>query len=137
MRKSLFVLMAATVATLSGSAYAAPRGDPEAQLAQMVAGRTAGSPVDCLRLNDIRSSRIINRTAIVYEGQNGTLYVNRPSSGAAFLRDGLTLVTDTHTDQLCGIDTVQLMDMSARMPSGSVGLGQFVPYPRPPRANAH
>jgi len=116
----------------AGTANAAsPRPTPQAQLAKITAGRTAGKPVSCLRLNDIRSSRIINGTAIVYEGQNGTLYVNTPPSGASFLRDGLTLVTDTHSDQLCNVDIVRLVDMPMHMQAGSIGLGMFVPYARP------
>jgi hypothetical protein len=54
---------------------------PEAQLAKALDGRVAGEPVNCLSLRSIRSSRIIDRTAIVYQVGN-TLYVNRPRAGA-------------------------------------------------------
>ncbi|PZU57695.1 MAG: hypothetical protein DI547_13400 [Sphingobium sp.] len=110
-----------------------PKADPAARLAKLTDGRTAGTPVDCLPLRNIRSSQIISRTAIVYEGMNGTLYVNRPRSGASFLHDGQILVTDTHSPDLCSIDIVRLVDSASRMPSGSIGLGPFVPYPRVPR----
>lgn len=134
MRISIVLSAIAACALIGGVAEArAPRQTGEAKLAKIVEGREAGHPVSCLRLNDIRSSRIVDGTAIVYQGMNGTLYINRPASGAPFLHDGLTLVTDTHTDQLCNVDVVRLMDMTSRMPAGSVGLGQFVPYPAPHR----
>jgi hypothetical protein len=140
MRHTLFIpivagsMLAAAATTLSSPVEAATaRHDPQVELAKAIAGRTAGKPVDCLDLNQIRSSRIIDRTAILYEGPGGTLYVNRPTSGASQLRTGLTLVSDTHTSQLCSINTVRLVDMPARMPSGWVGLGKFVPYAKPAR----
>ncbi len=135
MHSHFLVSFIAATALLAGAANATSRKpDGDAALARITAGRTAGAPVDCLRQSDIQSSQIVDRTAIVYTGRNGTLYVNRPASGAAFLQDGLALVTDTHSDQLCSIDSVRLVDMSVRMDSGSVGLGKFIPYPRPARA---
>jgi len=59
--------------------------------------------------------------------------VNRPRSGAESLDWTTIMVTDTHSPELCSIDTVKLIDSSARMPAGWVGLGEFVPYPRPPK----
>lgn len=134
MYKSILIPAMAACLFATGAAGAATRADPAARLSKMIEGRTAGEPVDCLQQRDIRSSRIINGTAIVYEGQNGTLYVNTPASGASSLRDGLTLVTDTRSDRLCSIDVVRLVDPTSRMFSGTVGLGKFVPYPRPAKA---
>jgi hypothetical protein len=103
----------------------------EQQLAKMVAGRVAGAPVSCIRLHDVRSSQVLDGTAIVYEGSRGRLYVNRPESGAQTLRSDDILVTKTWTDELCNVDTVRLLDQGARFERGFVGLGQFVPYDRP------
>lgn len=104
----------------------APRG--EASLAAMLEGRVAGKPVDCLNLRDIRSSRIIDRTAIVYDTGGGTFYVNRPRMGADSLRRDKVMVTDTQSSRLCSIDVVHLYDSASRMQMGFVGLGDFVPY---------
>lgn len=112
-------------------APANPKG--EARIARTIQGRTAGAPVDCITQQQISSSEIIDRTAIVYRMNNGTIYVNRPPSGANFLRSGTVMVTDTRSTQLCGIDIVRLFDNSSRMSAGSIGLGKFVPYPRPAR----
>lgn len=126
MLRTLAVSFAAVLAL--GSASAAER-DPEAQLAKAVAGRVEGEPVRCIRLRDIRSTQVIDRTAILYT-VGRTVYVNKPA-GAAFLRSDSVLVTDTHSSELCDIDTVKLLDSSTRTQMGSVGLSKFVPYTKP------
>lgn len=142
MKKTLSLLLAGAVLATGGIAQAGEAGhvghhasvpaNPkgEARIARIIQGRTAGAPVDCITQQQISSSEIIDRTAIVYRMNNGTIYVNRPPSGASFLRSGTVLVTDTRSTQLCGIDIVRLYDNSSRMQAGSVGLGKFVPYPR-------
>ncbi len=127
-------LLAALLA-LAGAAVAA-RPTPDEQLAKAIDGRTAGEPVKCIPLRNIRSTQVIDRTAIVYGGHGRTIYVNRPKSGAAFLRDDMILVTDTRSSELCNIDIVKLMDPGSKMISGSVGLGDFVPYTRPRKPGA-
>lgn len=130
MRKPLAaVFAAATVVSLSVAADARPRLSPEAKLAKMLDGRVAGKPQDCIYLPTIRSSRIIDGTAIVYDAGR-TLYVNRPRSGARSLNDDDILVTNLYGSgsQLCSIDIVRLHDRTGHFYSGFVGLGEFVPY---------
>jgi hypothetical protein len=104
---------------------------PEARLARALEGRVAGEPVDCLNLRDIRSSRIFDRTAILYETVGGTLYLNRPDAGQSSLTRGDVMVIDTRSHQLCSIDVVGLHDSSTLMQNGWVFLGDFVPYRKP------
>ncbi len=106
---------------------------PEDEIAKALAGRVAGKPTDCLYQRDIDSTQIVDRTAILYRMRGGTIYLNRPRSGAEFLRSDLALLTKTETDQLCTVDIVRLLDPVNRFETGSVGLGPFVPYARPPR----
>ncbi|MBS0502754.1 MAG: hypothetical protein JSS55_02930 [Proteobacteria bacterium] len=105
---------------------------PEARLDRMLEGRVAGRPVDCINLRDIRSSQIIDGTAIVYQ-VGGKLYVNRPRGGASSLDRDDILVTNTVTSQLCSIDVVHLVDRTSRFQTGFVQLGEFVPYAKPKR----
>ncbi|MDO9488068.1 MAG: hypothetical protein Q7J32_06810 [Sphingomonadaceae bacterium] len=100
----------------------------QAELAKEIKGRTAGAPVKCLNLREIRSTRIIDRTAIVYEMAGGLIYVNTPKGGASSLDKWDVLVTNTHSSQLCDVDIVKLYDSGSRMSSGFVNLGAFVPY---------
>lgn len=133
MNRTFFILLSG--ALLAGTAAQAKQPTPDEQLARAIEGRVAGKPQDCLRQRDIRSSRIIDRKAIIYETSGGTIYVNIPDSGAASLRRDYVLVTNTHSDQLCSVDIVRLFDSGSRMPAGSVGLGKFVPYTKPAKAD--
>jgi hypothetical protein len=126
MRKVLASLTALSLAATA--AQAAPRQTGEEKLAKALEGREAGKPVDCIYQRDIRSSRIYDRTAILYELNNGTYYLNRPDAGAQSLSWGDVLVTDTHSDRLCSIDVVKLYDTHPWMQNGFVNLGKFVPY---------
>jgi hypothetical protein len=127
---------AAAVAIAATAAQASPAdraAKGEEKLAKMIEGRVAGKPVRCLPLHQIRSSRIIDRTAIVYEVGN-TLYVNRPRQGAVSLDRDDILVTRTSLNQLCNVDIVRLVDPTSHIESGFVSLGEFVPYKKPPKA---
>ena len=66
---------------------------------------------------------------------NGTIYVNRPASGASSLDSSDILVTRTSTSQLCNVDIVRLMDSTTSFETGFVGLGDFVPYARVKKAS--
>lgn len=127
----MFLLAAAVLAAPAAAQRDSSRG--EAQLAREVAGRVAGQPVNCLTLSRIQASRIIDRTAIIYEAGR-TVYVNRPRSGANWLDRDDIMVNRTTGSQLCRSDTVRLVNRGTRTPSGFVILDRFVPYTRP-RAN--
>ena len=134
MRVSRYLTAMAALAVVASAmpAQAKERLTGEAKLAKMLDGRVAGKPVDCVTLTQIRSTEIIDRTAIVYTTNNGTMYVNQPS-GANFLDDDDILVSEPRNGQACRIDIVRLIDRGSRMSSGSVGLNDFVPYARPPK----
>ena len=123
-------LLAASMLLLSGSAAVAkPKLDPEARLARALEGRVAGEPVDCIQLSRVNSTQIIDHTAIIYD-TGSTLYVNRPKSGLDQLDRWDTMVTKSFSSQLCSIDVVRLLDTGARIETGVVFLGDFVPYRR-------
>ena len=126
--KTILIAVAAT-AMLAAPAAAAPRLHGEAELAKMLEGRTPGKPVDCIDLSRVRSSQIIDRTAIVYDS-GGTLYVNRPRGGAESLDNWDVMVLKPFDHQLCRVDVVQLLDSGSHFYKGSVFLGDFVPYAR-------
>jgi hypothetical protein len=127
MRKLLTVIAATLF--VGAAAAQAERPNREAELERALQGRVAGEPVDCIDLHRVRSSRIINDTAIIYEA-GGTLYVNRPRAGAETLNQWDALVTRLPTSRLCSIDTVRLVDPSTQTMTGIVFLGEFVPYRR-------
>ncbi len=118
--------IAAAVLLLAGSAAVA-KSNPEAELAKEIEGRVAGAPVKCINLTNIRNTRIIDNTAIIYDA-GSTIYVNHPRGGAQSLDKWDILVTKLHGSQLCSPEMVNLLDQSSRMTSGWVSLGDFVPY---------
>jgi len=131
MRKTIVLIGSVLLIAATGASAASSKASikAEAELAKALAGRVAGPPVNCIQLQQIRSSRIYDGTAIVYE-VGRVLYVNRPT-GATFLDRDDILVTNTYSSQLCSIDSVRLVDRTSAFPSGSVGLTKFVPYTKP------
>jgi hypothetical protein len=128
MRKLAFLLLGtAMIAALP--VQAETRRGGEAELARVLEGRVAGEPVDCIDLHRVRSSRVIEDTAIVYDA-GGTLYVNRPRNGAEELNRFDAMLTRLPTTRLCSVDTVTMFDTTSRMMTGIVFLGEFVPYRR-------
>jgi hypothetical protein len=134
MKRAFLILASAAAAFAPAQAKSPDPGKGERELARALDGRVAGEPVDCINLQRVRSSRIVNRTAIVYDA-GGTLYVNRPRSGAEALKDWDVMVTKPIGNRLCRVDTVEMYSPGSRMLSGIVFLGDFVPYKRVERAS--
>lgn len=127
---SAALLATAIGAMTFGAAPAqAQRGTPEQQLERALEGRVAGEPVNCIDLRAVRNSRIINHTAILFES-GGTIYVNRPRSGASSLSNWDTQVVRPFGSRLCQVDTVRMVDPASGIDRGVVFLGDFVPYRR-------
>ena len=112
------------------AAAAAPLASGEAKLAQALDGRTAGKPLNCLKLRKVRSI-IIDGTAVIFESA-GTLFVNRPLAGAATLSASNALLVSSLTDEICRGEGIRLFDNASRVETGLIFLGQFVPYRRSP-----
>lgn len=129
MHKTLtaFALAAAGALLASAPAVAAKaKLTGEERLAKMLEGREAGEPVSCIGLYDSHNLRVIDRTALVYR-RGGTIYVNRPHDPGS-LGPFDVLVMERTGSQLCKQDTVRTVDQSTGIYSGSVFLGDFVPY---------
>jgi hypothetical protein len=128
------MLIAATIATMPmGPAVWAAPSSAETALSQLTAERDAGKPVDCLLLRRVQSSRIVDRTAIIFDAA-GTLYLNRPTAGAELLVNDKAIVTATVSGEICTGEAVQLFDPASGVQSGSVFLGKFIPYRKKSRA---
>lgn len=125
--KKFAIAIATTAALLASPAIAGKqRVTGEEKLAKMLEGREAGEPQRCLPLSASSSMRVIDKTAIVY-GRGNTIWVNRPVNADSLDRDDI-LVRRSHTAQICNLDIVYTMDQSSRMYTGTVSLGEFVPY---------
>jgi hypothetical protein len=128
MRKIPLLVALALVAATS-AAQSKPRLSGEERVAREIEGRIAGEPVDCIPLHQVHSSRIIDDEAIVFDA-GSTIYVNRPRGGRQSLDQWDVLVTRPFGSTLCNTDVVRLYDATARMETGIVFLGDFIPYRR-------
>ena len=99
----------------------------EAELALLIGDRTPGAPVHCINMRHVRSSRIVARTAIVYQISRSLFYVNQPLSGAEALATDAVLLSRTPTGTLCDGTIVHLLDSDLNQ-QGAVALSTFVPY---------
>ena len=109
---------------------AATTAEPSPKLREALAGRTAGPPTACISLRDIRATRIIDETAIIYEMSGRRWYVNMPAGGCPGLRPNRALVSRTPSTSLCSGDIVRIIDPPTPMEFGACGLGKFTPYTR-------
>ena len=121
--------LALVVSTAAEAGSSRPRLSGEEQLAKRLKGRVPGTPTDCIFMPAIRGTQIIDRTAIVYDG-GSTIWVNRPRFPESLSSDNI-MVTRTTGSQLCRTDIVTTIDRVSRFNTGSIFLGQFVPYTRP------
>lgn len=127
--RTIALIAAGAAALLTGSALPArERLSGEQQLAKMLEGREAGRPVSCISTFGTRDTRVIDKTAIVYDAGN-VIYVNRPRYPQSLDSDDV-MVTELHGSQLCRMDTVRMHDRSNLWYRGFVGLEDFVPYRR-------
>jgi hypothetical protein len=132
--RNLAMILAATAALAAGPALQAKeRLTGEQQLAKLLEGRVAGEPVSCIPLYRTTDSRVIDKTAIVYD-TGRTIYVNRPRYPESLDSDDI-MVTELHSSQLCRLDTVKMHDRTGFWFTGFVGLENFVPYRKVDRAN--
>lgn len=113
----------------AGTAAAAQPWSGESGLEQAVEGRSPGSPVQCIALSRVRSSTIVDGTAILYR-IGDTLYVNRPRAGASRLDNDDMIVNRSSSSRLCRGDPVRTQDPYTRAFRGAIVLGEFVPYRR-------
>lgn len=127
MRAAILFALPALLAAMPAQA-AAPLA-PEERLARALEGRVAGEPVDCINLRQVRSTEVIDDTAILYK-VGSTVYLNQPDAGEQSLNRWDAMLTRTHSSRLCSVDVVHMVDPLTGFQSGSVFLGEFVPYRR-------
>lgn len=83
---------------------------------------------NCISLNQVRSTKVIDRIGIAYEMPNHKIWLNRPTWGASALNDDLVMVTQSGGNRLCSGDIVRFLDSSPAGYRGSIALGPFISY---------
>ena len=104
--------------------------DGEAKLADMLEGRIAGEPQNCIRTIGSRAFTRIDDTALVYESGD-TLWVNYTRNPESIDDDDVMVIDKFTATRLCRTDQITLRDRLSGFFSGVLFLGDFVPYTTP------
>jgi len=127
------IALAATVLATTFGAQAAtnqPYAKGEARLAKLIAGRSAGKPVNCIPAQlSGQNMQVIEGTAIVYDA-GSTIYVARPDDPSSLDSDNV-LVINRFGSQFCTQDIIRTVDRYSGFTTGAVFLGDFTPYKKP------
>ena len=118
MRKaSLALALLALPATLAvaGDRRAIPAAEP------------AGKPLSCIRLTDIRETRVRSDAVIDFVSRNGKVYRNTLPQRCPGLNFERRFSYATSLSQLCSVDIITVLQLPNITPGASCGLGQFQP----------
>jgi hypothetical protein len=115
-------------ALIASCAPSAPAGVPGP--IPELAGRTAGPPQTCVRIEPNASMRITDSHNLIYS-EGSTVWLNTNSCPAVSFND--LLVLHPTASEHCRGDIVNTVDRYSGIPGPSCVMGDFVPYRRPPR----
>jgi hypothetical protein len=91
------------------------------------AAEPAGKPLSCVRLTDIRETRVRSDQVIDFVARNGRVYRNTLPQGCPGLGFEQRFSYATSLSQLCSVDIITVLQMPNVSPGASCGLGQFQP----------
>jgi hypothetical protein len=118
------------VAAIAGAAtvVAQQSSNPVAtqKLANALAGRTAGQPVNCI--NERSKMQVIDDGTILFRDRS-IVYVQKPRGGCHGLSNGMSLIRDSFgTTRICSGDINQIIDVRTGFGTGACTYSEFVPY---------
>ncbi|MCH8683891.1 DUF6491 family protein [Pedomonas mirosovicensis] len=130
-------LLAVPLALVGGCAASA--GNTGAQSANAPAAQTAakqaGGPqtVDCIDLIRIDRTEVLDDQTILFHMKGGKIWRNRLPYKCPQLGFEKAFSHKTTISRLCSIDTITVLNTTARMPGATCGLGEFEAYTPPPK----
>ncbi len=101
--------------------------------ADPLAGRVAGTPVDCVDLSRINGPDIVDADTILYRQSGKRIWVTGPVGECPSLRPRDTLIVEVHGSRLCRNDLFRTVTPGLSIPSGICRFRRFVPYDRASR----
>jgi hypothetical protein len=125
-------LMLSSCATTGDSVSTAPDVTRDPAVARALAGKVAGTPVNCLSLIESRNSQTYRGT-IIYRVNRDLSYVNTLNN-CPILNEDRIPVTRSYGDKLCRGDIVEFIDRTLGTPFGGCAMGDFIPYRAPATA---
>ena len=125
--KKLLIAAATAALAMTGSAQAGEKKSGEEKLAEMLEGRVAGEPQNCINTFRNTNMTVIDGTALVYKAGK-TYYVNRTVHPESLDWDDVLVVKRFSGSQLCKQDQITTMDRLSGFFNGVIFLEDFVPY---------
>lgn len=127
------ITAAVAVAALAGCTGTSPSAtmQTDAQLQQLLAGKSAGAPVSCIpRIQAGPSASVATPSTLAFRVNPGLIYINNvEESGCADAANpNYSLVTTSHGSDLCSGDRVEVRDLVTHGFHGACTLSNFVPY---------
>ncbi len=107
----------------------------EQRLAELLEGRVAGEPQNCIRTRRNYNLTVIDDTAYVY-GRGNTIYVQRTRHPNRIDRDDTLVSRRFGTSQICKQDIVNTIDPLNGFFTGAVFFEEFIPYTRVEEADS-
>lgn len=130
MKTSIFVLAAVTMLTGGATASLSAKKEPAPV-------RATGEPVNCVSLNRIRSTKVLDNSTIEFKMVGGKTYHNSLPYSCPGLKFEDRFSYKTSLNQLCSVDIVHVLhDYGGRLTQGvGCGLGKFQPVEKISSAN--
>jgi hypothetical protein len=101
----------------------------EAKLAELLEGRVAGEPQDCIRDFGRTHLKTIDETAYVY-GRGRTIYVQHTRDPEGIDDSDVLVIQRYGGTQLCRLDLIKTIDRYSGFFTGGVQFDKFIPYTR-------
>lgn len=121
------VATGAAALALAPSVGAKERQTGEQKLEELLEGRIAGKPDNCIPTYQSGNLQVIDGTALVYR-RGKTIWVNIPEHPEGLDDNDILVTYPTSGSQLCRLDRVETRDRTGHFVNGIVFLGDFVPY---------
>ena len=129
LRTSLLTAIGAAILLTGTATVVAQQGaNPETtqKLANALAGRTAGQPVNCI--NERSKMQIVDDGTILFRDRD-ILYVQQPRGGCHGLSNGMSLIRSSFgTTRICSGDINQIIDVRTGFGTGACTYSEFIPY---------
>jgi hypothetical protein len=100
----------------------------ERELAHELAGRTAGTPTDCISASNSDGPQIIDNRTILYRQVGRTVWRNDLEAACPSLAPMNTIIIELHGGQICRHDRFRVLEPGSTIPSGYCMMGKFTPY---------
>lgn len=132
MRAAVLLLAGGVLASCTTAQPVQRSASGERELASLLAGKTAGRPISCLRTDPAYDQRIIDGRTVAYRLGGRAVYVAHLSPGCGLLASGNYALLTRQFGGLgtCQGDIVRVFDTSSRMTVGSCTVDRIVPYTR-------